>query len=57
MAITITENAADRVKTFLGNRGKGVGLRVRPDDLQLEAGGNLVLRSHAFSVSKDLQQR
>ncbi len=28
MAITITENAADRVKTFLGNRGKGVGLRV-----------------------------
>jgi|TARA_B110000971_G_scaffold95320_1_gene98050 iron-sulfur cluster assembly protein len=28
MAITITENAADRVKTFLSNRGKGVGLRV-----------------------------
>jgi len=28
MAITITENAADRVKTFLTNRGKGVGLRV-----------------------------
>ena len=28
MAITITDNAADRVKTFLTNRGKGVGLRV-----------------------------
>ena len=28
MAITITENAADRAKTFLGNRGHGVGLRI-----------------------------
>ena len=28
MSITITENAADRVKTFLDNRGSGVGLRV-----------------------------
>ena len=28
MAITITENAADRVKNFLANRGRGVGLRV-----------------------------
>ena len=28
MSITITENAAHRVKTFLDNRGSGVGLRV-----------------------------
>jgi len=32
MSITLTQAAADRVKTFLGNRGKGEGLRlgVRP---------------------------
>ena len=28
MAITLTEVAADRVNTFLANRGKGVGLRL-----------------------------
>jgi iron-sulfur cluster assembly protein len=28
MAITMTDAAADRVKTFLVNRGKGVGLRL-----------------------------
>ena len=28
MAITITESAAKRVKTFLDDRGKGIGLRV-----------------------------
>jgi iron-sulfur cluster assembly protein len=28
MAITMTEPAATRVKTFLANRGKGVGMRV-----------------------------
>ncbi|PCJ87683.1 MAG: iron-sulfur cluster assembly protein IscA [Thiotrichaceae bacterium] len=28
MAITLTEPAAERVKTFLDNRGKGVGLRL-----------------------------
>ena len=28
MAITITESAATRVKDFLDNRGKGIGLRV-----------------------------
>ena len=28
MAITITESAATRVKDFLNNRGKGIGLRV-----------------------------
>lgn len=28
MAITLTETAADRVTTFLANRGKGVGLRL-----------------------------
>ena len=28
MAITLTENAANRVKTFLTHRGKGTGLRV-----------------------------
>jgi len=28
MAITMTEPAAARVKTFLANRGKGVGMRV-----------------------------
>ncbi|UUM30096.1 iron-sulfur cluster assembly protein IscA [Vibrio japonicus] len=28
MAITMTENAASRVKTFLENRGKGIGLRL-----------------------------
>ncbi len=28
MPITITENAASRVKSFLHDRGKGVGLRV-----------------------------
>ncbi len=28
MAITLTESAADRVKAFLENRGKGVGLRL-----------------------------
>jgi iron-sulfur cluster assembly protein len=28
MSITLTDTAADRVKTFLAKRGKGVGLRV-----------------------------
>ena len=28
MAVTLTETAADRVKTFLDKRGKGVGLRL-----------------------------
>lgn len=28
MPITLTDAAADRVKTFLGNRGKGIGLRL-----------------------------
>ena len=28
MTITLTESAADRVKMFLDNRGKGVGLRL-----------------------------
>ncbi|MDW6003194.1 iron-sulfur cluster assembly protein IscA [Vibrio mangrovi] len=28
MAITLTETAADRVRTFLENRGKGIGLRL-----------------------------
>lgn len=28
MAITLTESAADRVRTFLTNRGKGIGLRL-----------------------------
>jgi iron-sulfur cluster assembly protein len=28
MAITLTDVAADRVSTFLANRGKGVGLRL-----------------------------
>ena len=28
MAITLTEAAADRVKTFMEQRGKGVGLRL-----------------------------
>ena len=28
MAISLTESAADRVKTFLQKRGKGVGVRV-----------------------------
>ena len=28
MAITITKNAADRAKKFLGNRGRGIGLRI-----------------------------
>ncbi|KOO04074.1 iron-sulfur cluster assembly protein IscA [Vibrio nereis] len=28
MAITMTENAASRVKTYLENRGKGIGLRL-----------------------------
>lgn len=28
MAITLTDAAADRVRTFIDNRGKGVGLRL-----------------------------
>lgn len=28
MAITLTDSAADRVRTFLQNRGKGLGLRL-----------------------------
>ena len=28
MSITLTESAADRVKTFLEKRGKGIGLRL-----------------------------
>ncbi len=28
MAVTLTENAAERVKNFLANRGKGAGLRL-----------------------------
>ena len=29
MAITLTNSAAERVRTFLANRGKGIGLRLR----------------------------
>ncbi|MBN6075694.1 iron-sulfur cluster assembly protein IscA [Aggregatibacter actinomycetemcomitans] len=28
MSITLTESAADRVRTFLAKRGKGIGLRL-----------------------------
>lgn len=28
MAVTLTNSAADRVKSFLANRGKGLGLRL-----------------------------
>ena len=28
MAISMTETAADRVKTFLENRGRGIGVRI-----------------------------
>ncbi|MFK5985776.1 MAG: iron-sulfur cluster assembly protein IscA [Pseudomonadota bacterium] len=28
MSITLTQNAADRIKKFLDNRGKGIGLRL-----------------------------
>jgi iron-sulfur cluster assembly protein len=28
MTITLTESAADRIKSFLDNRGKGIGLRL-----------------------------
>ncbi|AZI14992.1 MULTISPECIES: iron-sulfur cluster assembly protein IscA [Avibacterium] len=28
MGVTLTESAANRVKTFLANRGKGIGLRL-----------------------------
>ncbi len=28
MAITLTQSAADRIKKFLENRGKGIGLRL-----------------------------
>lgn len=28
MAITLTNSAAERVRTFLANRGKGIGLRL-----------------------------
>ena len=28
MSVTLTESAADRVKTFLEKRGKGIGLRL-----------------------------
>ncbi len=28
MAITLTETAAERVRTFLANRGKGIGVRL-----------------------------
>ncbi|MDE1515287.1 MULTISPECIES: iron-sulfur cluster assembly protein IscA [Vibrio] len=28
MAVTLSESAANRVKTFLDNRGKGIGLRL-----------------------------
>lgn len=28
MAVTLTENAAERVQKFLASRGKGIGLRV-----------------------------
>ncbi|HHW7445852.1 TPA: iron-sulfur cluster assembly protein IscA [Pasteurella multocida] len=28
MGISLTETAADRVRTFLANRGKGIGLRL-----------------------------
>jgi len=28
MAVTLTESAADRVRSFLENRGKGIGLRL-----------------------------
>ena len=29
MSITLTEKAAERVRTFLENRGKGIGLTLR----------------------------
>jgi iron-sulfur cluster assembly protein len=65
MAITLTENAANRVEKFLANRGKGLGLRLGVkttgcsgmaytlefvDELQEE---DLVFESHGVKVIID----
>lgn len=65
MAITLTENAANRVEKFLANRGKGLGLRLGVkttgcsgmaytlefvDELQEE---DLVFESHGIKVIID----
>ncbi|TXZ75050.1 iron-sulfur cluster assembly protein IscA [Vibrio mimicus] len=65
MAVTLSETAASRVKTFLDNRGKGIGLRLGVkttgcsgmayvlefvDDLNEE---DLVFESHGVKVIID----
>jgi iron-sulfur cluster assembly protein len=70
VSITITENAANRVKEFLKNRGKGIGLRLgvkttgcsglayKLEFVDAKAGGDTEFESngvHIFIDSKSLQ--
>ena len=53
MSITLTEKAAERVRTFLENRGKGIGLRLVLEFVDVLNDDDLVFEQHGVKVIVD----